>query len=154
MKAILLACILSCMALNQTFAQVNTGPNLKFDQPFARCELKWVVLPPKGNAPDPQYYYAFLYVDEVAGYTLDVKGNFKIAADGHYIADTTISQNKSFKVRLGPNTVRMALLPESHFAELHVQPRPKWVDLYYKGIDTNSVLHNYKRGFALNAAGD
>lgn len=154
MKTLLFACLISCLALSQTFAQTGTDPSLKFDQPFAKCELKWVILPPKSGGTDPQYYYAFLYVDEVAGYTMDVKGFFKVAADGHYIADTTISQNKSFKVRLGPNTVKMALLPESHYAEVHVQPRPKWVDLYYKGIDTNSVAHNFKRGFALNAAGD
>jgi len=154
MKAVLLACILSCMALAQTFAQINTDPGLKFDQQFTNCELKWVVLPPRANAPNPQYAYGLVYVDMMAGYTVDIKGTFKVDNDGHYVADTSISQNKALKIRLGPNTVKFALLPPSHFAELHVQPRPAWVDIYYNKIDTTAVGYNYRRGYILNGAGD
>ena len=154
MKPILFACMLSCMVLTQTFAQVKTDPELKFDQPFTKCELKWVVLPPKANAPNAQYGYGFIYVDIMAGYTLDVKGTFTVDNSRNYVGDTTISQNKSLKYRLAANTVQFALLPPSRFAQLHVQPQPAWVNIYYKGRDTTSSSYNYRMGFILNGAGD
>jgi tetratricopeptide (TPR) repeat protein len=155
MKTCLLACLLSCMALTHTFAQTRIDPNLKFDQPFTKCELKWIVLPPRPNTPNAQYGYGLVYIDMMAGYTFDLKGTFKVDDNGHYIIDTSMTRYKSYKIRLGSNTIKfVALLPQSHFAEMHIQPRPAWVDIYYRGRDTTTTAYNYRMGFILNGAGD
>jgi tetratricopeptide (TPR) repeat protein len=154
MKPILFACLISCLALTQTFAQLKTDPSLNFDQPFTKCELKWVVLPPKANAPNARYGYGFVYVDMMAGYTLDLKGGFTVDDNGHYICDTSLTKNKVLKYRLAGNTLKFALLPPSHFAEMNIKPRPSWVELYYKGRDTTTVGYSYRMGYILNGAGD
>jgi tetratricopeptide (TPR) repeat protein len=143
-----------CCTWQYSIAQSNAGidTSLKFNQRFTKCELKWVVMPRKDTSSN--YFYGFIYLDEQAGFTFDLKGSFIIDKEGHYNGDTSISKNRMLKYRLGPNTTNVALLPSQHFSELHTQARPKWVDIYYTGIDTASVYHNYRMGFNFNAAGD
>jgi len=153
MKKIFLSCFFAILII-QAFAQqkhyIDTA--LKFDNRFTNCELKWVVLPLRDTSK--RYYYGFIYIDLVAGFTMDVKGFFTVDADGHYIADTSLTKNGLFKSRLGANTVNVALLPPKHFKELNIQARPKWVDLYYRGRSDTSTFYNYRMGFNYNAAGD
>jgi len=153
MKKILLTCFFTILIV-QAFAQQtqHIDTTLKFDKHFTRCELKWVVMPKKDTSA--RYYYGFIYIDEMAGFTLDLKGFFTIDANGHYIADTSLTRRGLFKYRLPPNTVNVALLPAQHFKELNIQAHPKWVDLYYKGNNDTSTFYNYRMGFIYNAAGD
>jgi len=153
MKKILVTCFFAILIV-QAFAQqtqhIDTA--LKFDKRFTRCELKWVVMPKKDTSA--RYYYGFIYIDEIAGFTFDLKGFFTIDGDGHYKADSSMFKYKRQIYRLAPNTVSVALLPPSHFKEMNIQPRPKWVDLYYKGNNDTSTFYNYRMGFNYNAAGD
>jgi tetratricopeptide (TPR) repeat protein len=153
MKKTFFTCIFSLLLIH-AFAQqthyVDTA--LKFNKRFTNCELKWVVLPTRDTSG--RYFYGLIYIDLAAGFTMDVKGFFTIDANGHYIADTSLTKHGIFKSRLGPNTVNVALLPQRHFKELNIQVRPKWVDIYYRGNNDTSTFYNYRMGFNYNAAGD
>jgi len=143
MKNILLTCFFSILLVN-AYCQNGHGIDtaLKFNKRFTNCELKWVVLPARDTSA--RYYYGFIYIDEMAGFTLDVKGFFTIDMNGHYIADTSITKHGMIKSRLGANTVNVALLPLNHFKEINIQIRPKWVDLYYSGRNDTSTFYNYR----------
>ncbi|WP_158992476.1 M48 family metallopeptidase [Mucilaginibacter sp. L196] len=153
MKKILLTCFFTILIV-QAFAQQTQHIDtvLKFDKRFTRCELKWVVMPKKDTSA--RYYYGFIYIDEMAGFTLDLKGFFTIDANGHYVGDTSMTRTRSLKYRLQPNTMNVALPPPQHFKELNIQPRPGWVNLYYKFNNDTSTFYNYRMGFNYNAAGD
>ena len=140
---LLLVCKVSA-AWCQNYANADTA--LIFNQRYTQCERKWVVFPKKYN--EESYSYGFIYLDAQAGFTYDVKGNFKIDKDGHYLADTSFLVNTSIKSRLGRNTVRVALAPPAHFAELHITPQPDWIKGYYAYTDT--LAHYFRWGFVYN----
>jgi len=153
MKKLFLTCLFAILMIH-AFAQqqhyVDTA--LKFNQRFTNCELKWVVMPQRDTSG--RHFYGFIYIDEMAGFTFDLKGFFTIDQDGHYNADSSMFKYKRQIYRLAPNTVNVALLPPSHFKEMNLQARPSWVDLYYKGNNDTSTFYNYRMGFNYNAAGD
>jgi tetratricopeptide (TPR) repeat protein len=152
MKNILFTCLFTIAIINafgQQRPRVDTA--LKFNKRFTNCELKWVVLPRRDTSA--RNFYGFVYIDELAGFTLDVKGFFIIDANGHYIADTSMTRRGPVKERIGTNTVNVSLLPPQHFKEMNIQARPKWVDIYYRGENDTSVFYNYHMGFNYNAAG-
>ncbi|MDX1830138.1 MAG: hypothetical protein R3342_11390 [Lutibacter sp.] len=117
--------------------------DLQFDKRFVQCEDKWVAFTPnEGN----QYTFGFIYIDEQAGLTLNYEGTFKILASGEFIPQKLDST--SMKVRLEPNNVLVALIPENKFEELDIKATPEWLK-YYK-TDINSVERLYKWGYMYN----
>ena len=116
---------------------------LKFDKRFVESEDKWVAFQ-KGK--DSTFVYGFIYIDSQAGLTLNYEGNFTISAAGTFIPKKIDSAN--FKVRLQPNNVRVAFIPENKFAELQIPVIPEWLK-YYK-TDTASVERLYRWGFTYN----
>jgi tetratricopeptide (TPR) repeat protein len=137
-----------CGITDAAIAQTDT--TLKFNQIFTRAERKWVAFPKKPT--ETRYPYGYIYIDPVAGFTFDMKGFFEIDAQSHYLPDTSMTKNSSYKIRLSEKTAKVAVLSPAHFNELHVTPEPDWVKLYYRYTDT--VARNFKVGFACNAAGD
>jgi tetratricopeptide (TPR) repeat protein len=137
--------------LINAFGQQGFGIDtaLNFNQRYTQCERKWVVFPK--TYTEETYPYGMIYLDAQAGFTFEVKGKFKIAKDGHYIADSSGLANTSIKGRLGRNTVKVALLPPAHFAELHIKPQPDWLKNYYSYTDT--LEHNFRWGFIYNDLG-
>jgi hypothetical protein len=118
-------------------------PALKFEKRFVESEDRWVAFPPD---KDSSYIYGFIYIDEQAGLTLNYEGTFKISPSGQYVPKKLDSTN--VKVRLEPNNVLVAFIPESKFSELKISVVPEWLK-YYK-TDSNSVARLYRWGFLYN----
>ena len=130
------------------FAQkaIGTDTALKFNQRYTKCERKWVVMSKSDTLAN--YTFGFIYIDEQAGFTFDLKGTFKVDGNNNYIVDTTATKNGSIKYRISPNWRLVALLPQKHFKELHIKPQPNWLKYYYAYTDT--VAHNYRWGYTYN----
>lgn len=94
------------------------------------------------------YLYGFIYLDAQAGFTFDMKGTFTVDENNRYIADTSITANRSMKYRIARNWRKVALLSPAHFVELHIKPQPAWINIYYSYTDT--VQHNFRWGFIYN----
>lgn len=116
---------------------------LIFNKRFVESEDKWVAFQ-KGK--DSTYVYGFIYIDAQAGLTLNYEGNFTISENGSFIPKKLDSTH--FKVRLQPNQVRVAFIPESKFGELQIPAIPEWLK-YYK-TDTASVERLYRWGYMYN----
>jgi len=122
------------------FAQTN----LNFDKRFVESEDKWVAFEP--NA-DSSFVYGFIYIDAQAGLTLNYEGSFKVLPNGKFEPKKLDSMN--MKVRLEPNNVLVAFIPENKFEELKISATPEWLK-YYK-TDTNSIERLYRWGYMYNA---
>lgn len=136
MKYILFFLVLS-------FVNLKAQTILKFDKRFVESEDKWVAFQ---MDKDSSYAYGFIYIDAQAGLTLNYEGNFKISRAGDFIPKKLDSTN--MKVRLQPNNVRVAFIPENKFEELQIIAVPEWLK-YYK-TDTASVERLYRWGYMYN----
>jgi tetratricopeptide (TPR) repeat protein len=117
--------------------------DLRFDKPFVKCEDKWVAFQMN---KDSSFNYGFIYIDSQAGLTLNYEGTFRISESGKFVPkriDTT-----SIKIRLKPNNVLVAFIPENRYEELKIQSIPDWLK-YYK-TDTASVERLYRWGYMYN----
>lgn len=124
-------------------SKLSAQTTLNFNKRFVQCEDKWVAFKP---IKDSVYAFGFIYIDEKAGLTLNYEGTFNITSSGIYVPqkiDTT-----SLKVRLEPNNVLVALIPENKFRELNISAIPEWLSVYKR--DTNSIQRLYKWGFMYN----
>ena len=120
---------------------------LKFDKPFVQSEDKWVAFQ---MDKDSSYVYGFIYIDAQAGLTLNYEGKFKVTQAGNFTPTKLDSAN--FKIRLQPNKVLVAFIPENKFGELQIEAIPQWLKIY-KG-DTTSVERLYRWGFLYNGWGE
>lgn len=116
---------------------------LTFDKRFVESEDKWVAIQ-KGK--DSTFMYGFIYIDAQAGLTLNYEGHFRISDNGTFIPKKFDSAN--FKIRIQPNNVRVAFIPESKFAELQIPAIPDWLK-YYR-TNTASIERLYNWGYMYN----
>ena len=116
---------------------------LKFDKRFVHCEDKWVAFQ---LDKDSSHSYGFIYIDAQAGLTLNYEGKFKISSTGSFLPEKLDSTN--LKIRLKPNNVQVAIIPESKFEELQIPAIPEWLK-YYK-TDTASIERLYRWGYMYN----
>ncbi len=123
--------------------KLNAQTNLNFDKRFVQSEDKWVAFKPD---KDSSYTYGFIYIDAQAGLTLNYEGSFKVLQTGEFVAKKLDSTN--MKVRLQPNNVLVAIIPDSKFQELKISPTPEWLK-YYK-TDTTSIERLYRWGYIYN----
>lgn len=123
--------------------KINAQSTLSFDKRFVQSEDRWVAFKPD---KDSVYLYGFIYIDPQAGLTLNYEGNFKILPTGEFVPKKLDSTN--MKVRLQPNNVLVAFIPDSKFQELKISAIPEWLK-YYK-TDTSSVERLYRWGFMYN----
>ncbi len=134
------------------FAQTKAADTLVFNNRVSSMMNQWVVFPKANNAD--KYPYGFVYVDEMAGFTFQLSGNFVIA-NHKYVIDTALQKKLRFsmmKYRLAPNTKLVAVLPVSHYAELGITGAPDWVKIYNNYTDT--LAHNVAIGRHLNSMND
>jgi len=129
--------------LTLTVTNLKAQTNLIFDQRFVESEDKWVAFQ---IDKDSSYAYGFIYIDSQAGLTLNYEGNFTINQTGNYVPKKLDSTN--MKVRLQPNNVRVAFIPENKFNELKISAIPEWLK-YYK-TDTASIERLYRWGYMYN----
>lgn len=129
---------------------INAQDILKFNKRNVECEDKWVAYQ-KDN--EGAYNFGFIYFDEQAGLTLNYGGKFKIDENGKFnLMPSQKNETNEFKMRLQPNKIIIAEIPEEKFKELAIEKIPSWLS-NYKG-DENSVYHLYRRGFMYNAANE
>lgn len=122
---------------------LNAQSVLNFDKRFVQSEDKWVAFKPD---KDSIYAYGFIYIDAQAGLTLNYEGTFKILSNGEFVPTKLDSTN--MKVRLQPNNVLVAFIPENKFEELKIPAIPEWLKYYQ--TDVNSVERLYKWGYMYN----
>lgn len=115
---------------------------LNFDKRFVQSEDKWVALKP-GN--DNAYPYGFIYIDAQAGLTFNYEGTFEILPTGSFVPKKL---DASVKVRLEPNNVLVAFIPNSKFEELQISAFPEWLKTYKK--DTSAIERLYRWGYMYN----
>lgn len=120
---------------------------LKFDKRNVQCENKWIAYK---MDKDSTYTFGFIYIDPQAGLTFNYEGIFKIDKAGKFnkqISETSRNVN-IIKVRLKPNKVAIAEIPESKFKELNIQKYPKWLENYK--LDENSIEKLFRWGYLYN----
>ncbi|MDZ4745690.1 MAG: hypothetical protein SGJ05_06775 [bacterium] len=128
---------------------VQAQSELKFDKPSKLCEDRWVAS--LTDSADGSYTYGFIYLDKKAGFTIDVKGAFKILPSGAYVTvPSAFKEMKgSVKMRLKPDRGTFAIIPTNKLTELGVPPEPIWLKIYRE--DTVEVKDLYDWGFTYNA---
>lgn len=131
------------LVLTLATTQLIGQTTLNFDKRFVQSEDKWVAFKPD---KDSVYPYGFIYIDAQAGLTLQYEGNFKILPTGEFVSRKLDSTN--VKIRLEPNNVLVAFIPESKFQELSISPTPDWLKGYK--TDTNSIERLYRWGYMYN----
>jgi tetratricopeptide (TPR) repeat protein len=130
--------------LTLVVTNINAQTILKFDKRYVESEDKWVAFP---MGKDSAYAYGFIYIDASAGLTLNYEGTFRISQSGSFVPKKLDST--SMKVRLKPNNVHVAFIPDDKFNELNIDAIPQWLK-YYKS-DTNSIERLYRWGFLYNS---
>jgi tetratricopeptide (TPR) repeat protein len=120
---------------------------LKFDKKNTQCEDKWVAFQMQ---KDSTYMYGFIYIDYQAGLTFNYEGSFKVDSKGNFKKEKSSINNKTtaMKVRLQPNRVALAEIPESKFKELDIQKEPEWLEVYK--VDKNNIEVLYHYGYMYN----
>ncbi|ESU18690.1 hypothetical protein FCR2A7T_20920 [Flavobacterium cauense R2A-7] len=121
---------------------------LNFNTKFTQSEDKWVAFSADSLG---SHIFGFIYIDSEAGLTFDYSGSFKIDSNGKYLLKKKEMEG-AIKHRLQPNNVLVAIIPESHFAELGVSKFPEWLK-YYKE-DENTIERLYKWGYMYNGWGE
>lgn len=128
------------------FSSLNAQNVLKFDKKNVQCEDKWVCIQMN---KDSIYNFGFIYIDATAGLTLNYEGGFKIDKKGGFVrTDPKEKRNSSLKVRLEPNRVLFAEIPEGKFKELEIEKTPNWLSNYKN--NENSIERLYRWGFLYN----
>lgn len=123
--------------------QTNAQNVLNYNKRFVESEDKWVAFP---QEKDSTHIYGFIYIDAEAGLTFNYEGRFKISETGAFIPKK--NKETSLKVRLQPNNVLVAFIPENKFKELEIDATPKWLEIYKTG--ENSIERLYRWGFIYN----
>lgn len=133
----------SLMIFLLTAFNLQAQTNLTFNKRFVECEDKWVAFKIDKDSTNS---YGFIYIDEEAGLTFNYEGKFKLKPDNTYLIEKNKEAN--IKVRLEPNNVTVAIIPESMYKDLQIDSIPEWLK-YYK-TNLNSVSRLYKWGFMYN----
>lgn len=126
--------------------KTNGQAGLVFNKRFVECEDKWVAFE-KGK--DNSYTFGFIYIDATAGLTLNYESDFTIDNEGKFIRKSVLDSSMgSYKIRLKPNNVRVAIIPETRFQELKIKEIPDWLK-YYK-TDTGTAKRLQRWGYYYN----
>jgi tetratricopeptide (TPR) repeat protein len=133
--------ILALLLASQFIIAQNS---LTFDKKFVQSEDKWVAFP---MAKDSTYMFGFIYIDQEAGLTFDLEGDFKINSNGKFITSGN-KKESSIKTRLQPNNMLIAFIPESKFSELNISKTPEWLQAYK--TNENSIERLYNWGYMYN----
>lgn len=129
------------------FINLNAQNILKFDKRNVQCEDKWVSYQMN---KDSIYSFGFIYIDSQAGLTLNYEGDFKINKTGNFVRIEPKEKRAIgfMKVRLQPNRVAIAEIPEEKFKELNIEKVPNWLSNYK--TDENSIKNLYRKGYLYN----
>lgn len=129
------------------FINSNAQNILQFDKRNVQCEDKWVSYQMN---KDSIYSFGFIYIDSQAGLTLNYEGDFKINKSGNFerIEPKEKRAVGFMKVRLQPNRVAIAEIPEEEFKELKIEKIPNWLSIYK--TDENTIEKLFRKGYLYN----
>jgi len=96
---------------------------LNFEKRFIDCENKWIAI---SLDDGKQYAFGYVYLDNSAGLTLNLKGSFTVENDVYL--PKLITEVKS---RIEPTEMKVSLIPAKRLVELKVEESPK--ELEYIG---------------------
>jgi tetratricopeptide (TPR) repeat protein len=116
---------------------------LIFDKRYVESEDRWVAFEKDSSN---SFMYGFIYIDAQAGLTLNYEGTFTISPTGAFIPKK--SDTVGFKVRLQPNNILVAFIPENKFDELKIPAVPEWLKFYK--TDTASAVRLFRWGYMYN----
>lgn len=123
-------------------------PGLEFNKRFVESEDRWVAFALGKDSSQP---YGFIYIDAQAGLTLQYEGNFTVGPDGKFISKKA-TENGAVKIRLEPNSVKVAFLPEHRVKELGHSWVPDWLSIYKQTSD--SIGRMVRWGYFYNHWGE
>lgn len=126
----------------------HTQNVLRFNQRFVQSEDRWVAFKAGEDSSHP---YGFIYIDAQAGLTLQYEGNFKISPDGR-LEKSMINDKGTVKIRLEPNQVQVAWLPDSWVKALGHDLVPVWLKNYKETAD--SLARMVRWGYFYNHWGE
>lgn len=121
---------------------INAQTSLIFNKRNVQCEDKWIALQMN---KDSTYVFGFIYIDSEAGLTLNYEGEFRITNN---VFVRQKEDMRSLKVRLKPNRIAIAEIPEDRFKELGINKTPEWLKFYKE--NENSIERLYRWGFMYN----
>ncbi|MBL7703395.1 MAG: hypothetical protein JNM14_14180 [Ferruginibacter sp.] len=116
---------------------------LIFNKRYVESEDRWVAFEKDSSN---SLMYGFIYIDPQAGLTLNYEGSFTISPNGTFVPKKMDSVG--FKVRLQPNNILVAFIPENKFEELKIQAVPEWLKSYK--TDTASAERLFRWGYMYN----
>jgi len=100
---------------------------LKFDKLLIDCENKWVAVSLDNGT---KYAFGYVYLDNSAGLTFNLKGSFTIE-NGVYLPKH-VTEVKS---RITPTEAKVAFIPAKRLTELKVEASP--AELKYMGLNNS-----------------
>lgn len=131
-------------------SNAQTNKELIFNKRNVECEDKWVAFP---MDKDSTFMFGFIYIDQMAGLTLNHEGKFKITKSGKFELIGDADKSIGFiKARLQPNNNKLAEIPENKFSELKIKKIPDWLSVYKAGEGTIERL--YRWGYLYNGYGE
>lgn len=139
-----------CVLLLLVMTKVNAQnlKSLKYDNFYAECENKYVIMPSLNDST--KFLIGFVYLDGMAGFTLNAEMNVFTDEKGLFKSVDNSPNITQLKLRLGKNTRPLALLPEELRAKLKLKEEPDWLGIY-KIAD--SVVHDITSASHLNGQG-
>ncbi|MDR0983342.1 MAG: hypothetical protein LBM07_08920 [Culturomica sp.] len=146
MKRIFVIVIAAFTIITFSFGQ---NRELKFTTPFYDAVDQWVAF--DKNAKDSTYLFGFIYIDEDAGFTVDLGGRFVIENNGSRKLSEDLKQNENIKIRLGQNTANVTILSDEEINQLNLSKIPDWLKYYKESQNENSYL--VKIGLLYNSVG-
>ena len=128
MKIKLLSLFFTFSVLSINAQAVSVDSLLKFNSNFYDCENKWVAIPKKADSDI--YGIGFIYLDGLAGITIEIEGRFKIDSNQKLVRLDNGPKMSSVKHTLGKNTVQFAVLSPSQVKDLGLNQVPNWLKNY------------------------
>lgn len=131
---------------NISFAQKDKTI-LKFDKKYYEAVDKWVAF--TSDKDDSEISINFIYIDQQAGFTMNYECDAVITSDG--LKKEKTLDNTNLKIRLTPNTGKVAILTPAQVKELALPEQPDWLKIYKR--DAEKVSYLTRMGYHYNHVG-
>jgi tetratricopeptide (TPR) repeat protein len=121
---------------------------LQFSTEYYDAVDKWVAFP--SNKNDNIYYYGYIYIDEMAGFTFDLGNSFKITEQNKYVAKNQDEHGRTI-YRIESKWRPIAIISDKKVEEMGLPKRPKHMEAYYSNAGTVEYQKNI--GYFYNHVG-
>lgn len=143
MRYFLLLCLMAC----QTEAEVRRA-DLTFDLPYYEAVDQLALLQ---TQTEGTYLVGYVYIDETAGFTLELMGKLAESEQGLRDVDPPVEEKMSLKMRIPKQEIMVAVLNDEQKSQLGIGDKPEW--LLWDQARTEQVSYLKNIGFHYNAVG-